>query len=263
MYKMSASAKKYQALLIFIVLFGGLSICMAQEKPHGKTDDDTLISKGENKTPFGPLGVTSYRLERVKLPQPIDLGDGKPPVNYHFRLIIKTAKDIPVSSFVIWIGRRAWVAHGADPRSVDLLIIARTLPNGATLALSTYGEYEKANYSILPERLDVGPEYAVSTEELLRDRPVVQLRRSELRYHVELWIEYPRMPCYLGAVPFIIEIGEKEFGADCHDKAIIYRFPNDVFNRLPDGAEIAVNRGGDSPSIGRVFVGRLEKKSIK
>jgi hypothetical protein len=66
---MSASTKKYPGLLIFIVLFGGLSICMAQEKPDAKSDDDTLISKGENKTPFGPLGVTSYRLERVKIPQ--------------------------------------------------------------------------------------------------------------------------------------------------------------------------------------------------
>lgn len=262
--KMSASTKKYRALLIFIVLFGGLSICMAQETLQGRMEDDTLISKGENKTPFGPLGVTTYRLEKVYRLQPIDPGDGKPPVNYHFRLVINTAKDIPVSGFVIWIGRKALVAYAADPRTVAVLITARTLPNGAALALSTYGEHEKANKSILPEKLDVGPEYATTAEELLLDRPVVQLRRSGEKFSwVELRIEIPRMPCYIGAMPFVIEIGEKGFGADCHDKLIVYRFPVDVLNRLPEGAEIAVKHGGGSSSIGRVFVGRLEKKSVR
>ncbi|HMO82529.1 MAG TPA: hypothetical protein PKD24_17275 [Pyrinomonadaceae bacterium] len=258
--------KKIVNLLIFASLgfFVGLSICSAQNETglHMKKND--VISKGSNNSPVGELGVTTYRLEKIRLETPLDLKDGMPPIDYAFHLLIITDKELPVSGFSIWLNDTQLSASATDSKLVGAMLYRRALPDGATLGLSKYGEDEIVDRSILPEKLNVPSEYAISLEELEPAQVVIKLLRRSLRVPVmELRLDIPEMPCYIGGIGFLIEIDGRNFNSSCAGRSMFLSFSIEEFAKLRDGAEVAVKRGAGRESAGRRVVGRLNKSTIE
>lgn len=251
-------------VVTLIVLFCNLSICFAQSNANKDTNKDKVISKGRNKNPVGELGVTTYRLEQIKLEKPVNLKDDKPPIETAFRLVILTKETLPVGSYSIWVDNLQWNALVIKPNAVAIIIYSRTLQSGVTLALSKKGNDELNNRSILPEQLFVPSSYATPFEEIQTSLPTIELRRIVIQNPLtEIRIMFPNRQCSIGNVTTVIEISNKEFSMDCDDEVFIYQFTTEEFSQLVDGAEIILKYGFGRNASNRNIIGRLNKSQVQ
>lgn len=251
-------------VITLMILFCSSSICLAQKNANKNTSKDKLISKGNNENPVGELGVTTYRLEQIKLEKPIISKEEQLPIETAFRLTVMTKEALPIGSYSIWVENVQWNALVIKPNAVAIIIYSRTLQNGVTLALSKIGSDELNNRTILPERLFVPNSYATPFEEIQAGLPVIELRRIALQNPLtEIRIKIPGRECRIGNALIVLEISGKEFGLDCDDEIFIYQFNNQEFAQLIDGAEIIIKYGVGRESRNRSIVGRLNKSSIQ
>jgi hypothetical protein len=251
-------------LVIFITLFCSLSLCLAQSDAKGNyTNVGKVISKGRNTSPSGTLSVVSYRLEIIKLTSPIDLNDGKPPLETAFRLIITTQNPLPVGSFKIHLGNMELPASLLKPNEVATIIFRRNLPANVTLSLSKQGENESLTRSSLAEMFSVPSRYAASFEEMQKNSPVVRLYKVNKSSDIEIKINIPGRKCYEGNNLLVIEVGAVEFGAGCDEDAIVRQLSAEEFSRMNNGAEIAVKDGYGNGARNRLVVGQLNKNTVE
>lgn len=257
------SSTKIWMLTIFLWLFGGLSVCWAQESSMSiYTIKGKLISKGSNTNPVGELKVTTYRLEQIELTKPFDMRDGKPPIETAFRLVLKTKQPLPLGDFSIWLDDFQHYAFQTQPNAFAIVIYARTLPDGKVkLALSKRGENDLASRSVSPEILTVPSDYATPSEEIEANRPIIKLRRLPNRNtFIELKIEIPGTKCVMADIPFIIEVNGQAFSTFCEGDAMFAILSSEEFAQLRNGAEISVKLG---KSTNRRIVGYLDKNSLQ
>lgn len=252
---------KKAVLAFFVGLFCCSSICFAQDSSVPEhTKAGVLLSKGSNKSYSGKLKVTTYRLELIKLAQPINLNDGQPPLETAFRIVIKTALRQPMSNLNIILDENAVQAVGIRNNEYAAVILARTLTNGLKLSLAEWEEEDASEYSVLPERLEVPAEYATSPEQLAAEMPVVRLRLiGTNRAVVQLTISVPPIRCRLLNDPFIIEIDGKARNINCIGDLMETRFTMSEFKQLSDGAEIVVKRGRGKRRAGTLNKSLLEQ----
>lgn len=247
-------------LITLLILFCNLSICVAQGDDYERKG--SVISKGSNKTPVGDLKVTTYRLELIKLTKPFDLGDEKPPIETAFRLVIMTDEPLPFGNVSVWIDEKEIQPKRIQPNAFAIILYARTLQDGMTLALSTRVEKDLTARSILPETLNVPDAYATSLQEIAENRPVIQLRRLTRIQRIQIRIKIPNSRCATTNNILVVEIDGKEFDAGCDGDAITRLLLDEEFVQLRDGSEIALKRGFGRDARNRRVVGRLDKSSL-
>lgn len=251
-------------IITLSLLFLGSTLCLSQGSLEDFKRTGKLLSESENTAPAGKLGIISYRLEELKLSKPFDLSDGKPAIENAFRLVVLTAQKLPLDTFNIWLDDAPRQAIQITPKSVALIIYARTIPDGMTIALSTTSERELQDRSILSDRLIVPFPYATSPQEIASSQPVISLRRLDTDSPlIELRVDIPNRPCVIGNAVKVFEIDGLELNADCDRDAIIRLFSVTEFARLRDGAEIKFKYGYGRESSSGFVLGRLNKSSIQ
>ncbi|MBI1748901.1 MAG: hypothetical protein HYR55_20295 [Acidobacteria bacterium] len=120
------------------------------------------LAEGKNTKPAGPLRVKTYYVDEIRPVKPIAVtqGDRVRSVDTVYRLTI-TGEQFPVRALltVIWIDDTAYlgVHESEDLRSLSVLLFDRAaLKHNAAISVG-YGEKEKDMLSILPEKLQIGP----------------------------------------------------------------------------------------------------------
>jgi hypothetical protein len=247
-------------LITLLVIFCNLSICLAQGDDYERKG--SVISKGSNRTPVGELKVTTYRLEVIKLTKPFNLGDDKPPIETAFLIVIMTDEPLPFGNVSVWLDDKEIQPKRIQPNAFAIILYARTLQNGMTLALSKRGERDLTARSVLPETLNVPDAYATSLQEIEENRPVIQLRRLARIPRIQIRIKIPNRRCVTGNNVLVVEIDGKEFDAGCDDGVITRMLLDEEFAQLRDGAEIALKYGFGRNARNRRIVGRLDKSSL-
>lgn len=232
-------------LAVFVGLFCCSLTCFAQNTAvNDHTRAGTVISKGSNKSYSGKLKVISYRLELIKLDRPLNLNDGQPPLETAFRIVIKTAEQLPMYDLSLFLDENEYQAIVIKSNEVAMILYARTLPNGIKLSLAKTGEVNAWEYSVLSEPLSVPAEYATSSEKLAAEMPVIRLQqRLGNNPMVELSIDISPIRCRMTNIPYVIEIGGKGQNTFCDGDLMAVRFTVPEFNQLLDGAEIVIKRG--------------------
>lgn len=262
---MNSFVKKI-SFMSFMVFSLSVSICLGQNDPNNLfTKKGKLISKQNSAVSDGKIEITQYRIEQVKLTQPLDKGANKPSLENVFRIVIVTAKPLPFDDYSIWTNYIQTDAYLIKPNAVAIIIYARTLPNDSIkLALSKRSESDLDSRLVLPGTLSVPSEYATSFEEMQASLPIIELRRigNQIPY-TEIRIKIPGSECRIGNALIVLEISGKEFAIDCDDEVFIYRFTTQEFSQLIDGAEIIIKSGVGRESRNRGVVGRLNKSQVQ
>lgn len=229
-----------------------------------------VISHGNNERPVGKFGLTTYRLERVKLERPLQLARGALIKNvYH--LIITGGPFL--GAYTIWMDDVALPTFTFDDKHLVAQFLGSTikLPDGALLSVSDRScpttsesvETGTASETVLPERLSVPPE--------LRAEPPSE--RIELRTFTKKGQQFVGITVATDmADPFrnaslYMQIGRRVFraasGLDQHGfsaKTASTSVPIDTFWKIPDGAQVIVKWGACAP--GGHVVGRLRKDTL-
>lgn len=246
------------AIVIFICLSNGFS-----QNNNFERNTDILLSKGINITPTGNLYVTTYKLEKVPSGMPVEFNDGKPQINYGYRLSIKTSKELPSNGFIIWIGDEPHSATWIGPKTVGSVFFKRTLPDNATLALSVYGDNDENNRSVLLEKLRVPAEYATSQEEIEKSRPKVRITAHVAGFpYYNIIVDIPDVPCYLGATIVAMKIGESYISPSCSKDSYVSTHSVENFAQLRQGDPISILIG--TPPTGRIIkAGLLDKSTVE
>lgn len=257
-------------LTIFLMFFGGLSICLGQDAPNNLVlKKGKIISKENSANSAGEVEIIQYRLEQVKLTKPLEIQEGEPPLESAFRIVIVTAKPLPFNDYSIWIDDNQKDAYQIKPNAVAILIYARTLPNGTIkLALSKRSERNPESRLVLPGTLYVPSEYATSQTEIGANLPRIQLRRLSARFsRIEIRIENSGGRCSALAysnIPLALEIDGRDFMIGCDgDDVVVSGFSIEDFAQLRDGAEIALKFGYGRSARDRRVVGRLNKNLVQ
>ena len=217
-----------------------------------------VISHGENDRPVGKLKVKTYRLERVKLDRPLQLGEGTL-IEYVYHLIITGGPF--VGPYTVWIDDMILPAFTFDSGHlvVQFFSQAPKFRQGATLSVTRGGDLESE--SVLPEQLSVPPE--------LREELPSGDESSRIRLETIRWIGgQPAVQVIVATAiadparneTLVVQIGKQEFLAGSGVKSGSAIIPYETFWRLPEGAWVIVKWGFGTPGGERI--GRLYKNTL-
>lgn len=249
----------------FVLLCAGLLLCPAQNSRKADyTRKGVVISEGRNSNTGDPE-VNGYRLEVFELARPFNMGDGKPPLESAFRLVIVTKDDISLNDFSIWMDDFPYTAVQVGSNELAILIYGWSLPDQTIkLGLSKRGKNDPADRTILSGTLSVPSGYATPIEEILANQPVIRLRRiPPTNTGVELRVEVPRIPCEMKAIPVSLEVDGHTQSTFCDGAAYINWFSPEQFVQLRNGAEIKLRRGGGRNARLLLIVGTLDKTAVQ
>jgi hypothetical protein len=242
--------------------------------PDVEGNDDTrpgrVLSQGSNSTASGNLHVLTYKLEEIVSTRNVRL-DNREIALTGFRLTITTAERLRGGSYQIWIGDNSYGAFLVGLHKVGIVLHSRSLPNGATLAVSSLGvnngEYVPTNITVLPERLFVPPPYGYEPSHERRNSYVLKrFSRFDRRTNRQVQgvvIEVPRETDYSsGANRWFLQIGDKEYVASAGGTLLTVWFTDAEFSLLNDGDKMTVKYGQGKFANGTI-VGGLNKSVIQ
>jgi len=257
-------------LTICLLCLGAVSICLAQDDLNKLLlKQGKVIAEVSAGTASGPIEVTRYRLEQVKLTKPFDLRDNLPPLESVFRLVIVTAKSLAIDDYGIWLDDVQKPAYQIKPNAFAIIIYERSLPDSTIkMAISKRSEKSRDLRSVVSTLLSVPAEYAASPSEMDGNRRIITLRRSSGRVPgVEFIIDNMKPTCSIVGSnnPVVLEIDGNNVGYQCDDNDMLIAWvSNESFNRFRDGAEIAFKFGGGREAgNNRSVVGLLNKRSLE
>jgi len=227
-----------------------------------------VLAHGENAVSVGKYKVKTYRLERVKLSQPLLLTNQQP-YEYAYKLIVTGGPFN--TTHLIWADDRPFSAVPSQ-NGTELVAVFLNGPNilddDATLSV-TQGwnpcTVDPDSESVLPEKLTVPYELRAAP----RDASSIRLRTVPRGREYPEYLGKPSISIRVTTTQIIagfynedvaIQIGKASFraGGVLHD--IGAQVPHDVFSHIPDNAEVFVKRG--LCATGGEFVGRLNKSTL-
>jgi len=224
-----------------------------------------VLSEGTNTVPSGKLKLKTYRLEEVKLPQPLDLDarGHREQLSSVLRLTV-TGESFRCGSYAIWVNEQQLGDVSIGLKELVVIVFDRSLlEDGATIALSCDTNTAR---SLLPERLYL-PLPARSSGSLHDDgnniRKIRTIDRGDGRPVIEIEFESNAEFEARNEI-LIVQIGKKEFlGAGSpdgtHDRLIL-RLTPEQFANLNDGERVIIKHGRGARALrgGRKF-GQLNK----
>ncbi|HUF03677.1 MAG TPA: hypothetical protein VMM38_05810 [Aridibacter sp.] len=237
---------KWQAVVLVTYVLIGVNTLHPQSNAEVRGTVELLVEETSN--PSGPLGVVSYRLEKINRNYTRTV-DGEPTTfPYSFSLRIQTQDVLPQGTYLIWINNSAHAASRVSLKEFATGILDQKLFDGAVLALATAGEGDLESKSTLSVLLKVPEAYRKSPEEIQADlvarTPTVRLEKHLATNAVILYLSFPNRKCREGAFPNIIIIDGKQMpGSGCRGDAFSVALSIEEFNQLRQGAEVRVNRG--------------------
>jgi hypothetical protein len=232
-------------------------------------DDETkagrLLSEGKNNTPTGILKLLTYRLEEIKLSEPVRLKDRE--ITTGFRLTITSADKLPVSYFIC-VEDDCYEAFRLGLYKIGIILLSPTLPNDARLSASSFGSRDGRrvwkDVSVLPERLVVPPPYGFNAAEIENRYILKSVSRFDRMLNqkvqgVEISVEGDY---YVGALLWFLQIGDREYFASVKNNILSVWFSDEQFAQLKEGDKIKVKYGNGIFVNGKT-VGRLNKGLIR
>jgi hypothetical protein len=229
-----------------------------------------LVAQGINALPIGPLGVKTYRLEEVKLDEPIELTlrGHKKRIESAFRLTI-TGESFGIGSVTIWIDDEPVSDPLSGRTELPTIIFDRDLlQEGASISVSLDLGDNRYSRTTLPERLELPERWRAALRSANDHKPTVRMHRiaSSPALQNEPGIEmlltgdamYPVQNAML-----IVSIGDQEFGCSPRFNGdpytLVCHISEEQFEKLKDGDMIRAKygRGLTLPSYQRF--GRLKK----
>jgi hypothetical protein len=235
--------------------------------------DGEAVSEGTDSLAVGPLQVTGYRLEEMKLPQPaeINLRGEKQRVQSVLRLVVFTSGgDIPAGQYRIWVNDDPVGDAVYGPSEFRTLIFDRSvLENGASISVTRNGD--EGSRSTVPARLQLPKGFHPAQAARRESLGSVHLSRvaaaPSIGYRPGIEVEI------VSEVPFptldsspVLQIGGKEITSCGHPpsgESYILRclLPEEEFDQIKDGETIKVRFSGNPYPWGKF--GRLDKGKLK
>jgi hypothetical protein len=274
----------YVLLSLLLVMVWAATIIYAQEpSPRRNVIHDRelriapgeLVAQGINALPVGPLGLKTYRLEVVKLGEPIDLmvrGHRKR-VESAFRLTI-TAESFRGEDVRIWIDDEPVSSAVTGRTEVTTIIFDRELlQEGASITVSRSQRVAGESRTTLPERLEFPQHWRAAFRPANDKKPTVRLHRiassPALGNQPGVVIQLTGDATYpIRNQMLIVSIGEQEFRscsppANGDPHTLICHLSEEQFESLKEGDTIRAKygRGPTVPSYQRF--GRLQKSMLK
>ena len=239
-----------------------------------RTAPGRLVARGKNDLPVGPLGLKTYRLEEVKLDEPIEvpLRGRRRQLGSVFRLTV-TAESFRNEDVTIWIDDEPLFTPAGLTEATTLIFDRGLLQEGATISVSRVRRDEGDLRTTLPERLELPEHLRVALFSADDKKPQIRLRRiaSSPRLQNQPGIEllltgdatYPPGNAFL-----FVSIGDQDFsicgdGANGDPYTLVCHFTEQAFAQLKDGDSIRAKygRGPRVPSYQRF--GRLDKSLLE
>lgn len=230
-----------------------------------------LLYAGDNVVPTAKLNVKSYRLEEVKLPQPleVDIRGTNKSIDSFIRLTITGEKFQP-GEYTIWLGEESLTDVMRSPSELVTVIFDRALlENGAAIAVS-YETLDDPSRTVLPETLYVPSEVQVGSENVGNEITVTRIRKVNLTDHapvIEIELTSQTGFQVRNAIR-VFQIGEFEtYGNNPPDgdgNKWMIRMPLEVFEKLEDGSPIFVKaERGKRGMQGARIITRLKKHLLE
>ena len=224
-----------------------------------------VLAHGENAVSVGKYKVKTYRLERVKLSQPLLLNNQQP-YEYAYKLVVTGGPF--TTTHLIWADDRPFSAVPSQDGS-ELVAVFLNGPNiladGAILSVTEGGNpctVAPNSESVLPEKLFVPSELRAAP----RDAASIRLR-SVPRGHeylgkpsISIIVTTTQVAADFQNEDLAIQIGKASFTAGGVLHEIGAQVPYDIFSQIPDNAQVFVKR--DLCAVGGEFVGRLNKSTL-
>jgi len=223
-----------------------------------------ILSKGSNESPVGKMKVKTYRLERIKLDDPAQLGDQK--FDYVYKIVVTGG---PFSGpFLLWVNDHAVPLYPeVSDRELVTLFFGKPsfLKDGATLSISPGGNpcsFVEGSEVVLPEKLSVPAELrADAHSSKIRLRSV----RSAPQFNGEPAVDVIVTMDVLVPIQnqmMAVQVGKESFwGGRMGSYEVGARVPYEAFARIPENSQVIVKWGGRCAPIGSV-VGRLDKSTL-
>lgn len=234
-----------------------------------------LLVKGSNMTPIGPLKVKTYRLEEIKLPQPLQLNiqGRKERIVSAVRLTI-TGESFPPGNYTIWINDESLDNLSFQRTKLIAVIFDPTiLENGASISISRDNAEDPTSRSTLPEQLQLPARLQSNRASNYSNANTIRIRRimsSSLqpgKPEVEISVTSDEVFPITNQT-LVLQIGDQEIvggglsptgDGDLHTMS--FTLTADQFGQLKDGDQIKVKYGRGARS-GRKF-GALNKSLLE
>jgi hypothetical protein len=230
-----------------------------------------LLYVGDNLVPTGKLNVKTYRLEEVKLPQPVELvvrGKRKS-IESIIRLTI-IGERLQPGTYTVWIGEDSLSDVMRSPIELVTVIYDRSLlESGAPIAVS-YETNGDGSRTVLPEALYVPAEVKRGSQDINSETTVTRITKVHSQgNNAVIEIELTSDEGFQGRnAQQIFQIGKFEtYGSNPPDgdgyKWII-RMPVEVFDRLEDDTPIILKtERGERGLRGARTITRLNKHLLE
>lgn len=271
--------------LLLVTVWAMTTICAQEPSPEEnvqrqipyaelRTAPGELIAQGINNLPVGPMGLKTYRLEEVKLQQPIQLilQGHKKRVESVFRLTVTGESFVnAVVSICLDDEPAAWPVSGNT--EVTAIIYDRDLvQHGASISILRVLRDSGPSRTTLPERLEIPEPWRTALRPANEFKPTVRLRRiaSSPAFPNEPVIEmlltgnaeYPPRNAFL-----MVAIGDEDFrtcgplfNGDPH--TVVCHFSEEQFAKLKDGDPIRAKYEVGPTAASYQRFGRLNKSLL-
>lgn len=234
-----------------------------------------LLSKGKNSIPTGKLKVKTYRLEEIRLPEPIEVTSGISHLRIESALRLTVTLNTYLNeNYSIWVGDDFYRA--APTRTVPLpqdnelsvIVFGPMLQDDATIQVVTGTSCTTSDQlSILPERLRVPSRLRPPEKKEHFEGISLKIRRDTSSDATldrpDVIVEITRPPRFdLSRNQIMVaQVGRQEFYASPRTpQTLELRMTAEQFARAKDGDLIRIKYGFCSP--GGLHVGRLDKSLL-